>query len=341
MTANLFTLLLLSLVCLSAHAQDDDMYSFSSKKKTKNTTTAVQKKTSPSTYDEEGDANADYHTGKLRDVDEYNRRGPSQKGSTQSYRLSGDTLYVFSAPSQDAEECYEEGYSDGYDDGYRDGDFTYTSRLVRYRGFCLSDPYYWDYYGWHGPWYGWHSPYFYSSIGWNGWSLSWGWGYPYYSGWYYGGHHPHHYSGGYYGGHGTHRPTAASRNIGRQSGISFNGRTGSRRSGNTTYRGTPRSEAAAGSSRSSGIDGTRGGRTRGTQSGYQAPSRNNGASTSRSTTSNSTPSRSGSSYNSGGSSRSGGFSGGGSRGGGFSGGGSRGGGFSGGSGGGSRGGGRR
>ena len=51
---------------LSGFAQDDDMYSFSSKKKSQSTTTTVQAR--PTTSYDESDANADYHTGQLRDV---------------------------------------------------------------------------------------------------------------------------------------------------------------------------------------------------------------------------------------------------------------------------------
>ena len=150
MKANIITLLLLSAICFNANAQDDDMYSFSSKKKAQQTSTASQAKSLSSTYldEDEGDADADYHTGQLRDVDEYNRRYSTRSNGTASYQLKGDTLYVTTDPTED----YSEGYSDGYYDGLYDGDFTYTSRLARYRGFCLSDPYYWDYYEWYDPW---------------------------------------------------------------------------------------------------------------------------------------------------------------------------------------------
>ena len=149
MKANIFTLLLLSALCLNAYAQDDDMYFLSSKKAQKKATKTVQVRLATD-FEDEGDAYADYHTGQLRDVDEYNRRYSTQPDSTLSYQLKGDTLYVSTSPAQG--ESYNEGYSDGYYDGLSDGDFTYTSRLARYRGFCLSDPYYWDYYGWYDPW---------------------------------------------------------------------------------------------------------------------------------------------------------------------------------------------
>ena len=160
MKAKVITLMLLSALCLSAYAQDDDMYSFSSKKKAQKNTTTTTVKSRPSSYDfdmDDNDAEADYHIGQLRDVDEYNRR--SSSGGTASYRLEGDTLYVNTDSSQSDAVSYNSGYNDCYYDGFYDGDFTYTSRLARYRCFCLSDPYYWDYYGYYSPWYGWHSPY--------------------------------------------------------------------------------------------------------------------------------------------------------------------------------------
>ena len=224
MKANIITLLLLSAICLNANAQDDDMYSFSTKKKAQQTTTTTSARSSSSAYFDEGDADADYHTGQLRDVDEYNRRYSKTQGGTASYQMKGDTLYVTTEPSQD----YNEGYSDGYYDGLYDSDFTYTTRLARYRGFCLSDPYYWDYYGWYDPWYSWHSPYYYGYIGWNGWGLGWGWSYPYYSGWYYGWNYPHHYGGHYGGGHHwdyTRRQSSASHNLGPRSSA-YSGRNG-------------------------------------------------------------------------------------------------------------------
>ena len=209
MKANVITLLMLSALCLSAYAQDDDMYFMSSKKKAqKSTTSATMQSQSATSGDSYSNTHVDYHIGQLRDVDEYNRRYPIKDGSTASYHLEGDTLYVSTTPSQDDIASHNDGYYDGYSDGFNDGDFTYTSRLARYRGYRLDDPFYWDYYySWYDPWYTWHSPYYYNYIGWNGWGLSWGWHYPYYhSGWNYGwnygwGHHHHH--GGQSGSLGT------------------------------------------------------------------------------------------------------------------------------------------
>ena len=179
MKANVITLLMLLAICFSASAQDDDMYSFSSKKKGQaNTTASVQSSTSSSAWDE-SDANADYHTGQLRDVDEYNRRGPGSQAGTPSYEFRGDTLLVKTVPEQSEMSGYDEGYYAGYSDGFNDGDYYYTSRLARYRGFRLYDPYIWDYcYGWYDPWYdpwyGWYGPYYrYGYYSWYDWG--WGW----------------------------------------------------------------------------------------------------------------------------------------------------------------------
>ena len=70
MKANVIFLMMLSLVCFSTYAQDDDMYSFSSKKKGQQKTTVSVQKNNSSAYEDDGEANVDYHTGQLRDVDE-------------------------------------------------------------------------------------------------------------------------------------------------------------------------------------------------------------------------------------------------------------------------------
>ena len=121
-------------VCFSASAQDDDMYSFSSKKKNQQNTTVSVQNDARSTYDEDRNPNADYHTGQLRDVDEYNRRGAGQQAGTPTYEFRGDTLLVTTSPSQNEEASYDAGYDAGYYDGISAGDFCLTSRLARYRG---------------------------------------------------------------------------------------------------------------------------------------------------------------------------------------------------------------
>ena len=353
MKAKIITLLMSSLVCLAIQAQDDDMYSFSSKKKAQKNTTVYLPEETQTGYDDDRDPNADYHTGQLRDIDEYNRRGSTQQAEMPSYQFKGDTLLVTTTPAQEEMADYDAGYYAGYTDGFHDGDFYYTSRLTRYRGLRIYDPYIWDitygwYSPWYDPWYGWHSPYYH--YGYTGW-YNWGWGWPHY-GWDYGWHHPPHHGGGHHGGH---KPTPSrphptpSRNLGQRS-ATYNGRITSNRAGNgrvgpsrstatTTSRGTNRGintrpTTSNGTRRSNSTITTN--TTRGTR---QTPSRSN-ITTSTSRNYNSSPSRSSSSFSSSSSRSSSSFSSGSSRGGsGFSSGGSSrgGGGFS--SGGGSRGGG--
>ena len=165
MKAKIITLLMSSLVCLAIQAQDDDMYSFSSKKKAQKNTTAYLPEETQTGYDDDRDPYADYHTGQLRDIDEYNRRGSTQQAEMPSYQFKGDTLLVTTTPAQEEMADYDAGYYAGYTDGFHDGDFYYTSRLTRYRGLRIYDPYIWDitygwYSPWYDPWYGWHSPYY-------------------------------------------------------------------------------------------------------------------------------------------------------------------------------------
>ena len=212
----LFLIAILMLpVSMMAQSVDDDMYFVPGKKKSSkqsaslnaaNSSTSAARKTVtyPTTVEtEETEANADYHTGQLRDVDDYNRRG-SERVFT---RLVNDTLYVstdslneksysLGRPGTDVED---EVYDDG---GYYDDDYYYTSRLHRYHGYRFYDPFLWDYYygwydPWYDPWYGWYAPHF--RLGYYSW-FGWGWGWHHYPYWDVAWHHygPHH--GGYYGG---------------------------------------------------------------------------------------------------------------------------------------------
>jgi hypothetical protein len=341
MKAKIITLLMSSLVCLAIQAQDDDMYSFSSKKKAQKNTTVYLPEETQTGYDDDRDPYADYHTGQLRDIDEYNRRGSTQQAETPSYQFKGDTLLVTTTPAQEEMADYDAGYYAGYTDGFHDGDFYYTSRLTRYRGLRIYDPYIWDitygwYSPWYDPWYGWHSPYYH--YGYTGW-YNWGWGWPHY-GWDYGWHHPPHHGGGHHGGHIARRQSPASHNL-RPHSTAYSGRTGGSRLS------TGRND---GSRRSSSVSTRNGSRYDGSRSVYQTQSRssrsneatrgntsstrNSSMSTSRGTFSNSSSrssstynnssSRSSSTYSSSPTRSSGSFGGGGSRsGGGFSGGGGR------------------
>lgn len=294
MKAKAITLMLLSALCFSANAQDDDMYFMSSKKKAqKSTTSATMQSQSATSGDSYSNTHVDYHIGQLRDVDEYNRRTTARSGSTASYRFSGDTLYVSTEASQDSTTSYEEGYSDGYYDGLYDGDYTYSTRIIRYHSPHPYDPLFWDVtHRGPEPLLGWHGPLHHHG---------------YVGGPYHGGHQPAPQGRIHGGGRPASHPTTAARNMGHRT-APYGGRGGgqvggSRPSTTQSSRGdnrqTPsRSSSSAGPSHSSPSS------SRGNSGGFGGGSRGGG-------------------FSGGG----GGFSGGGSRGGGFGGGGSRGGGF--------------
>ena len=176
-------MLMLALVVMpmAIHAQTDDMYFVPSK--AKKAEEKVEKKVvervvdpAPETEAEE----ADYHSGSLRDVDEYNRRGSRQVLA----RLDGDTLYVQQADTLPDKEYLVRYQDEDYyaDSEFRD-DYYYAMRLHRYHGFYYRDPFLWDvcfgwYDPWYDPWYGWYGPYY--RFGWCAWdSWGWGWGYHY------------------------------------------------------------------------------------------------------------------------------------------------------------------
>lgn len=84
MKRNLILLLALSVLPCMAFAQstDDDLYFVPGKKKAKTervekTDRAATRRDQPVVY--EGNPKVDYHTGQLRDVDEYNRRGSCRR----------------------------------------------------------------------------------------------------------------------------------------------------------------------------------------------------------------------------------------------------------------------
>lgn len=380
MKGNLILLLALSVLpsTLWAQSADDDMYYVPGKAKAKTEKVVGPTRTTVVVGEraDEANARADYHTGQLRDVDEYNRRGVAQEGVTT--RLVGDTLYVTTvdstgaqvatryAPGQPMDEAFgvdpepEGRYRDG-DVGFYDDDYYYTSRLYRFRGYALRDPFVWDicygwYDPWYDPWYGWYMPYYH--YGYYSW-FDWGWGWHHHPGWdcCWG---PH----GYYRDYMPHRPTLAYRNHGERGGRYMTSGAGTRagRVGTTRMGGSTRYDGVAGTrsgrgtldgrsygtrggnsygTRGEGTYGTRGGSTYGgTRSGrtvtrdYQrgGQSESSGRSSSSSRSYQGTSSSRGSSMSSG--TRGGGFGGGmssggfggGSRGGGGFGGGSRGGG---------------
>lgn len=229
MKRNILIAALLMVVPFNLMAQDDDMY-FVPKKKSK---TEVNESQRQSYYDfsaEDPDMVQeecpDYHTGALRDADEYNRRRGHQGRKFGEVYMSNDTLYITEEDmlKQDSVEMRMRQLEE-------EEDYGYSGRLVRFHGGVRS-PYYWDYYydwaydpffydpyyynSWYyGPgYYGWYGPYYSSWYrhGWYGWydpwyDYAWGWG------GYYGG-----YWGGYYGGRGHH--SEAYRTGGRRVGSS-------------------------------------------------------------------------------------------------------------------------
>lgn len=234
--------LLLTACCLSgltmAQSINDDLYYVPSKEKKE---ARQEKKTSPAR--EDAYSTRDVRTqngntvivvkdrkGRVRDVDEYNRRYTSREND---FSLNDDTLYVSEKSYYEPEGEWVNGF-DGSDD-----DYEYAMRIVRFRNpryaVSISSPYYWDivygldswnwnvytdgYYayafptfsnrlwwdwryhshgwGWYSPYYyGWGRPYYGWSIGWSwhNWHLGWG---GYYGGWDY--HYPY-YHGGWYSG---------------------------------------------------------------------------------------------------------------------------------------------
>jgi len=292
-------LALIVAVCLPvltfAQSADDDMYFVPKKKTETKDKKGTLVKTPVHEVKVEDGASAvgdtsDYHTGQLRDVDEYNRRGSQQVRT----RLVGDTLYVVTddgeetvyaagddTPVESGSQMSEYYYDDDYDD------FHYATRLRRYHGVYLYDPFYADFaYGWHDPWYySWYDPWRYS-WSWHGhWHNPW---YGWYGGFSWGGHHHRHGSFGYAG-----RPY---RSISHP--VMRGGRTG-RTAVSPSGRGTPRGTRIGGNFGRSGrslINTNRSSGRVSKDSGYSAPSR--GASSSPRGSSVSTP-RGGSSVGSG------------------------------------------
>ena len=113
-----FLIALLSVpLVLNAQTVDDDMYFVPGKSKTTESKSTVSSsaQTPPRRQTlrvpmDRVDTVADYHTGALRDVDDYNRRG-----AKMSARLQGDTLYLDSIDERRAP-----AYRDYDDQGYYD-----------------------------------------------------------------------------------------------------------------------------------------------------------------------------------------------------------------------------
>ena len=189
----LFILTLIFAFSQTGFAQDDDVYFIpkKSKKEKKEKTEHVQVTESDYEYISSGSSEydnwAEHRTNGSRDVDEYNRRKPSNK----SY--SNDN---------EKDESYNADES---------ANGTYTERIVRFHsprvGVYVSSPFYIDYFDvWYDPWY--YDPWFgsYTYIGWHGWgpsfywSNSWYWRNPWYDPWgpCYGWYYPHYYPSYHY-----------------------------------------------------------------------------------------------------------------------------------------------
>ena len=268
-------------------------------------------------------------SGPVRDVDEYNRRGPRYTAQADSLAYPMDTTYLAVTQGQ-LTDLYSKGYNEGYSDGEdyalsrRVGRFGYSSIYCSPFYWSILDPFYWDdwywYYGWSRPYWGYYGayygPYWYGYRGYG----YYGWRYPYYRSGYY--HHGGYHHGGYhrdYVTHSGHRPSQSGRAIdnfrrtGRSSGT-YSGRPSFGTSRTTVGTSRPSSSSAGTSSRS-------------TYGGNRVGSFGNSSSTSRSSVpSSSSSSRSSSGGSFGGGSRGGGFGGGGGAHSSFGGGGSRGGG---------------
>lgn len=225
---------------LMLSAQDDDMYFVPKKqKKTETIVVKVPARTLSSEDSnigsgEESEPDADFHTGKLRDVDEYNRRGSSQQ-SQMVARMVNDTLYITTEDGDEvayADEKSQKAPSRYYEESYYDDDYYYATRLSRYHGIRFMDPFLWDirfgwYDPWYDPWYGYYAPYFhYGYVSW----YSWGWGWSCRPGWdLCWGHH------GYYRDHLTHHHTYGNVNNRRGFSHSVADRLGSGRVGRNSF----------------------------------------------------------------------------------------------------------
>lgn len=182
---------ILPTVALMAQDDDDEMYFGARSKKAKSVKTEVPQKTRNIVveYDDArpSTGEADYHTGALRDVDEYNRRG---RRTTVTDTTAADTAR-YASKSRRQSSLYDLGYDDGYARGYHDGEadeFYYSTRLARFRGIRYYDPWYWDRVAYiYDPWYydpwfwdPWYRPVYvggWCSVGWGcTWSVGFGWG---------------------------------------------------------------------------------------------------------------------------------------------------------------------
>ena len=182
MKAKVIIWVMAAMLPVIASAQDD-MYFVPKKKakqeKTKNTSKTVKEDVYGQTQEP-----AEYYSGTLRDVDEYNRRGNTGRNvtimtETDTFDIDESRLvldekgnYVLT-PENDRKQN-RSYYDEDYDD------YLYSTRLSRFHGvgypyYGWYDPWYYDpwyydpwyynsYWSWYGGWYGyygWHSPWYY------------------------------------------------------------------------------------------------------------------------------------------------------------------------------------
>lgn len=261
----------LMMVCLPylamAQSVDDDLYFIPKKKAEKKEeakqevkVVVPQKQNTTTVYAAPGSTVVVKDVkGRVRDVDEYNRRYTSRENN---FAMENDTLYIEEKPLNERGE-WVNGFEGSQDD------YEYAMRIVRFRNpryaIPVSSPLYWDVvyglpswewnvyddglYAYAFPtytnrlWWDWRFNYPYGG----GWGLSWGWSSPwYYNNWYgpgywggywggyYGWHHHHHHyypsygwGGGHWGGggHGWSRPYYNTRRteIGRRGSSYYSG----------------------------------------------------------------------------------------------------------------------
>lgn len=247
MRKNVFLLLfaLCFPVVMMAQSNDDDLYYIP--KKDKNVTEGNKKEATVLKQDRKKEGTTIYtspgttvvvrdYKGKVRNVDEYNRRYESRDND---FVMEDDTLYIDEKSPGALRGEWVNGFEGSQDD------YEYAERIIRFRNpryaISISSPYYWDVvYGlnswdWNvytDNYYAYAFPTFSNRLWWDwrwgsagfGWGPSWGyygWNscYPgYYSGWYGGwgtggGYYPHHWDSWYpsYGGSYWAGPTYTNR----------------------------------------------------------------------------------------------------------------------------------
>lgn len=252
-----------------AQEPGDDIYFVPKKQKKNEKVEAVKKETADSklsSTDRKGVSTVvvrDY-TGRVRDIDEYNRRDFSAEKNDFSFE--NDTLYIDERADSDLPGHWVNEFNGTADD------YEYAVRLIRFRdpayAIPVGSPLYWDVVYGIGPfpswdwnvyddgmyayvfpsytnslwwnwrydpwwrwnrWYGYYDPYYYA---WGGY-----WGDPYW-GWHYGYYHPHYYHPWYGGGHVSVRPAPRDNGFRREEWRGVANRVGGTTTGRSDWKGT-------------------------------------------------------------------------------------------------------